>query len=695
MSEFAYGLDFGTSKTALTRAKCDGPSPAVTDIEVDENRHLCRTSTVLLLEKATGHTFAIGTPAEEQWMLSSDEERQAYTFYANFKPHITSDPDAKDKARLFLEALYHEESVSREFSLPAERVTVVGRPSQWDEKAEDLLVGLVREVGFPKPRCLPEPVGALFYHLATNLRAVDVVKNILVIDWGAGTCDFTLMSKCRPSKDDTWGSNLYGGRLFDDLFYQWLIDDVRRQGKYVADLEEVLGQDDLDRYVHAVRARELKEEFSNWSRRPRSRFVSKPIFVSNFVSKGIQHYSLGSLVVEQYADFEARARKYVPTDTMYERVVNLGGSAGRADEPFLNRLLHREPIDLLSWGEALLRPVRPEIGIEVIILTGGSTLWPWFDRIVRNHEIYKRNKFIVFTDQNPELTIARGLSRAQAIGEHARGMLRMLEGMRDEIVRQLNEQFLQQEIGALAERIMEHFMADRFEKEVMPIIERSRKPIMAVFAWGVNLEAEKKELTEVFRDWFKKDGCTFIQRDLEDINGRAGPYLIELSKKQGLCWGGLLDLTMQACSPPLDHSDWEEYLSKINLGGELSKEFDIFISRSFSDTIVEIILGVIFGIIFIFPATLMAAFDKDIRKDIVDEFIEIKHYLQYYFNPTDQQLQREEAERAAAARRKIHEKFRSELSSKISEYPLMKSWSIYTYEHLMGMIEKVFEITSA
>jgi len=55
----------------------------------------------------------------------------------------------------------------------------------------------------------------------------------------------------------------------------------------------------------------------------------------------------------------------------------------------------------------------------------------------------------------------------------------------------------------------------------------------------------KKELAGVFGDWFKKDGCAVLKKDLEDINGRAGPFLIELTKKQGLCWGGLFDFNDQ------------------------------------------------------------------------------------------------------------------------------------------------------
>src|SRR5262249_56469593 len=95
------------------------------------------------------------------------------------------------------------------------------------------LLSLLKDAGFPPAFAIPEPVGAAFHFLGTQLRAQDFHRDIVVFDWGAGTFDMTVLRAGRLDFEGSksFGSTVYGGRLFDDLFYQWLIDMAQKKAR--------------------------------------------------------------------------------------------------------------------------------------------------------------------------------------------------------------------------------------------------------------------------------------------------------------------------------------------------------------------------------------------------------------------------------------------------------------------------------
>ena len=46
----------------------------------------------------------------------------------------------------------------------------------------------------------------------------DIENEVLILDFGGGTCDFTLLESMDVLQND--GDPLFGGRLFDDLLFQ-------------------------------------------------------------------------------------------------------------------------------------------------------------------------------------------------------------------------------------------------------------------------------------------------------------------------------------------------------------------------------------------------------------------------------------------------------------------------------------------
>ena len=55
--------------------------------------------------------------------------------------------------------------------------------------------------------------------IASQTKKID--PKSLVVDFGGGTCDFAFMY--RGMVRNSWGDMELGGRLFDDLFFQWFI----------------------------------------------------------------------------------------------------------------------------------------------------------------------------------------------------------------------------------------------------------------------------------------------------------------------------------------------------------------------------------------------------------------------------------------------------------------------------------------
>jgi hypothetical protein len=88
--------------------------------------------------------------------------------------------------------------------------------------------------------------------LVSNPEARIDARDFLV-DFGGGTCDFALV--VRGEILHSWGDIHLGGRLFDDLFYQWFIE---QNPEAIA----AMRRERAKFFVLAVRCREVKEKFS-------------------------------------------------------------------------------------------------------------------------------------------------------------------------------------------------------------------------------------------------------------------------------------------------------------------------------------------------------------------------------------------------------------------------------------------------
>lgn len=151
-----------------------------------------------------------------------------------------------------------------------------------------------------------------------GLAASDALQGRLVVDFGGGTCDFAYLRRGRVQH--SWGEMRLGGRLFDDLFFQWLIDDN-------PGVLDRLREDGAEYFIHSFICCEAKESFSLSMTRDRSEQFSKPV----------RHY--GRIRSMTWEAFVHRSRHYSPTETYRPFLTQMGGGAQ----------LEPGPTDLLAW----------------------------------------------------------------------------------------------------------------------------------------------------------------------------------------------------------------------------------------------------------------------------------------------------------------------------------------------------------
>src|SRR5262249_41723457 len=239
---------------------------------------------------------------------------------------------------------------------------------------------------FPPAFTIPEPVGAAFHFLGTQLRAQDFHHDIVVFDWGAGTFDMTVLRAGRLDLEGskTFGSTVYGGRLFDDLCYRCLIAVARTRARN-AELKR-LAQRPIDQAVLlGLTCRKIKEAFS---RHLASQAAERPWTWSAPVILGSEEgaINLGNFFVPAAAEFDARARAYRASDPARQWLALPVADVTPEEREFVEAAQQGAPVDLKAWGARLIETGLRKLDVAdsaTAVLTGGSSNWRWFVEHVR------------------------------------------------------------------------------------------------------------------------------------------------------------------------------------------------------------------------------------------------------------------------------------------------------------------------
>ncbi|MCU0753859.1 MAG: rod shape-determining protein [Xanthomonadales bacterium] len=439
MKKDVLAVDFGTTNSYVS--KCGLDSPKASGIDLDGGRD--GMSTAILYR--TGKSVLIGEKALEEFGEASAKERESYKLMVQFKPDIAKSGKAREAARDFLAQIIGTAERSNVFLDPAQKQVIFGIPSESSEDFVRTLKDVAFEAGFGVVETRDEPEGALIFHISNNeIPAQKALAGGLVIDFGGGTCDFAIMNRGKVSS--SWGDFELGGRLFDDLFFQWFIEqcpDAAAQMERSGDVH----------FVHSYRCREIKEYFSRSMENDRS----------SILRKTVEGY--GQMQGMSWQEFLRRARVYRLSPVLRSYWESMGVPLGR--------LAHGRSVDLLEWfRQVLLEGLKGEGAgrqeINYVILTGGSSQWPFVRDIVQVETGVRMDSII--RSSKPYAAIAEGLAALPAL------KLKFAD-----VRRQLEEQFpafFAGEIKSLLDRKERAIVDEMANAVVMQLFDAKLKSIL-------------------------------------------------------------------------------------------------------------------------------------------------------------------------------------------------------------------------
>ena len=394
------GIDFGTANSHFAYCEIEEGSISARVIPLDGAENNTSVPSYLLWQRSAQGPWtpmAYGARAIEEWMLADQDDATGaggYMLTGAFKPDLATSQMSRDSTREFLsfarknmEATRTPKGLGQEPGWPV----VIGVPAQIGVEHRARTEEAARDAGFDRVSCLEEPLGAVGYHLAyKQIDDADLERGVLVVDFGGGTLDIATVD--RDGIREPWGDPLLGGRLFDDLFFQWVVDTSR------VDLAAFSKSELLA--IWWMNCRRLKENFSRYWR---SRADQGDTQFTGFKGRVETRDggTFGALRGVGLGAFLERARSYRPSELARGHFKRINSD--------LQHLGESNPVDLLDWVKSVLAggPGQEDHqSYGTVILTGGSSSWPFMQPMVR--EVFGDCEILI--PNAPECTIGEGLA---------------------------------------------------------------------------------------------------------------------------------------------------------------------------------------------------------------------------------------------------------------------------------------------
>ncbi len=438
-------IDFGTVNTYF----CKCPGDKISPVGVDFGKNRDGLATAILYRK--GSTALIGDTALEEYGDATNDDRNTYVLRTQFKPEIVGSKQARDDAVEFLKGVLEEARQQNLALSPTERKVIIGVPSESDSTFRKTVTEVAKEAGYGEVRTVDEPKGALLNHVSHgDIPATDALKGVLVVDFGGGTCDFAFMY--RGVVRHSWGDMALGGRLFDDMFFRWFLDENPEAYRRMVDNGDEF-------FVHWCLCREMKEKFSRTMTRDRSEAFKKAVG------------EYGRLTEATWDGFVSRAKAYIPSDTFKKYM-----SRNEAGSDRLRNC--KSPIDLLEWFRSTLRQGIEDNSIErndihFVILAGGSCLWPFVTDIVLA-ELALDQSDIMRSDR-PYAAIAEGLAILPALQDQFAEAQEALRRGLPEFTEHRLKPLMSKHIETVSRGISESIAAELYDQKLRPVLLTFRK----------------------------------------------------------------------------------------------------------------------------------------------------------------------------------------------------------------------------
>jgi len=520
-------IDFGTTNSYF----CKCPADQIAPVGIDFGTGRDGLPTAILYRN--GKESLVGETALHEFGEAAPAERAGYRLCTQFKPDVASSEQAARNAIDFLSAVVQQSERQHIVLDPTDRHVIFGVPSEAADPFRTRLMEVAEAAGYGQTRLLDEPKGALLYHLwRQDFSPEEASRGILVVDFGGGTCDFAFLKDLHVVA--SWGDMELGGRLFDDLFFQWFIE---QNPKALAELEK--GGDVY--YVHSYLCREVKEFFSLTMARDRSETVNK----------SVGRY--GSLRGMDWAGFLARAGAYRPSPTLVTHLENMQVRCRTITQP-------DGPVDLIDWFRRSLAQGLAEDGVAAgdvcrVVLAGGSSQWPFVSDVIG--ELLDVDPSRLLRSDRPYAVVAQGMAILPALQKQ---FDRTRQTLRDDLPK-----FCRTQVRPLLRKLTDAYIADVsadvtlevFDKTIRPVLDDFRREGGSVNALTETISAQVRadedrlreiiegrmktlslglpdQLNALLAQWFKSYGLAVGDRPVDQAQA--------LSTEQDLFGSGMPDL---------------------------------------------------------------------------------------------------------------------------------------------------------
>lgn len=444
------GVDLGTANTYIYAFSGQGlPGPLVLKDLSDNSGSI---ATAVLYEN--DQPILAGNIAEAEY-YSQPSLQKGRRLASQFKPELAlAEPDAMRAAQDFLTLV---KAAMPPACLADDTCVTVGIPALARKDFRINLRQCFVAAGWPEPVFARESDAALVSCLQAGvLHADDIARKCLILDFGGGTCDYTSVESLDVLQNG--GDVLYGGRLFDDLFYQAFC-------RANPDFASESPGSPYAWHAHWLECRAQKEKFSD--------FLDKADATGGISLHVVWFDAQGKRREAFLHDYDrnkflADAENYSASPQLVALLASYakrGGLSANARD-----LLEGRQIGLVSWLRAILESVERRREVASIILTGGSARWFFVPELAQ--ELFPAARLAA--SQRSYEDIAFGLSMYPVLAasrQKAEKLLReelgQFSALATQMVNGLIEKYARRVARLCSERMV--------ERDVMPVLESAQK----------------------------------------------------------------------------------------------------------------------------------------------------------------------------------------------------------------------------
>ena len=470
------GFDLGHGESAVTLAKSgSNTEPAV--VEMAGNKV---TITAVGVEESGRVRIGEG---------ALDHCKEAYI---RFKGRDFSNPNTKVPLKLFSKEIISNLIENNKIMGGDNTCFVVGCPSGWSPEDRKAYSDLLEEAGLSHVNIIAESRAAFLHSRESAELQVtenELIGDVLIIDIGSSTTDFTAVSNLRERPIDSGEVNL-GAGLIDEALFNELLNNQDNKDQ----LLEIFNENPVYKIKCELRCRKAKEQYFN---------LESSGDADPFVSDGLR---LPGTKLMFYIDLNTTTMD----NALSTPLVTLD------HKPWKTSF-----IDCLKKTKASLTAngIKPKL----ILMTGGPSRMGFIGKTAR--EVFPNSHIVVGTE--PQYTIAKGLAWAGRLDHKVQKFLKDIEDSTPEIhkiidhkIEHLTEPVVDLIVDCLSEIMLDEYCQwrDNHIKTLSDIEKNGEKKAATYF----KSTAFQQRLAKVVQQWLNDNVLIEIEHITRGICDQHG-----------------------------------------------------------------------------------------------------------------------------------------------------------------------------